>query len=56
MRGASAEDAVLAAARVFFGLVITDRIAKYDEDVGRDRVNVPGTVDSRVQIVRIETG
>jgi hypothetical protein len=56
LRGASAGDAVLAAERVFFALISTDRIAKYNEDVGRDRVNVPGTVDSRVQIVRIETG
>jgi hypothetical protein len=56
LRGASAGDAVLAAERVFFALISTEQTAKYNEDVGRDCVKFPGTVDSRVQIVRIETG
>jgi hypothetical protein len=54
--GANAGDAVLAVERVFFALISTDRTAKYDEDIGRDCVNVPGTIDSGVQLVRIETG
>src|ERR1700722_3229279 len=44
LRGFSAGDAV-AAEQAFFALTSTDQTAKYDQDVGRDCVNVSGTVD-----------